>query len=98
MNIRITLIIELKNRFYTRLLGIFPLLLQIALLGTVGNCSGQFAVRNLRRRDPPGTAHCQLPTAHPPNYFFFPAIAFAGPLRVRALVCVRWPRTGSERR
>ena len=26
------------------------------------------------------------------------AIAFAGPLRVRALVCVRWPRTGRPRR
>ena len=31
-------------------------------------------------------------------YFFFPAIARAGPLRVRALVCVRWPWTGSPRR
>src|SRR5262245_13797103 len=30
--------------------------------------------------------------------FFFPAIGLAGPLRVRALVCVRWPRTGSPRR
>jgi hypothetical protein len=30
--------------------------------------------------------------------FFFPAIAFFGPFRVRAFVCVRWPRTGSERR
>ena len=27
-------------------------------------------------------------------YFFLPAMAFAGPLRVRAFVCVRWPRTG----
>ena len=27
--------------------------------------------------------------------FFLPAIGLAGPLRVRALVCVRWPRTGS---
>ena len=26
------------------------------------------------------------------------AIALAGPFRVRALVCVRWPRTGRERR
>src|SRR5471032_492920 len=26
--------------------------------------------------------------------FFLPAIALAGPLRVRALVWVRWPRTG----
>src|ERR1044071_613964 len=33
-----------------------------------------------------------------PDYFFLPAIGLAGPLRVRALVCVRWPRTGSERR
>src|SRR5215467_8499146 len=31
-------------------------------------------------------------------YFFFPAIGRAGPLRVRALVWVRWPRTGSPRR
>src|SRR6202011_3197227 len=29
---------------------------------------------------------------------FLPAIALAGPLRVRALVWVRWPRTGSPRR
>ena len=28
-------------------------------------------------------------------YFFAPAIALRGPLRVRALVRVRWPRTGS---
>src|SRR5204862_5574348 len=26
--------------------------------------------------------------------FFLPAMALAGPLRVRALLCVRWPRTG----
>src|ERR1700750_3437105 len=32
------------------------------------------------------------------RYFFLPAIALAGPLRVRALVCVRWPRTGRPRR
>src|SRR3954468_6364282 len=32
------------------------------------------------------------------NYFFLPAMALAGPLRVRALVCVRWPRTGRPRR
>ena len=31
-------------------------------------------------------------------YFFLPAMAFAGPLRVRALVWVRWPRTGRLRR
>src|SRR5690606_30007444 len=29
---------------------------------------------------------------------FLPAIGFAGPLRVRAFVCVRWPRTGRPRR
>src|ERR671935_1460209 len=28
------------------------------------------------------------------TYFFLPAIGLAGPLRVRALVWVRWPRTG----
>src|SRR5690606_1749234 len=32
--------------------------------------------------------------AEKPAYFFLPAIGFALPLRVRALVCVRWPRTG----
>src|SRR5450830_1448003 len=26
--------------------------------------------------------------------FFLPAMVLDGPLRVRALVCVRWPRTG----
>src|SRR5271165_2916399 len=31
-------------------------------------------------------------------YFFLPAIGLAGPLRVRAFVWVRWPRTGSPRR
>ena len=30
-----------------------------------------------------------------PDYFFLPAIGLALPLRVRAWVCVRWPRTGS---
>src|SRR5258707_9990920 len=29
---------------------------------------------------------------------FLPAMGLAGPLRVRALVWVRWPRTGSPRR
>src|ERR1700744_3390323 len=32
------------------------------------------------------------------SYFFLPAIGLAGPLRVRALVWVRWPSTGSPRR
>src|ERR1700761_5292130 len=32
------------------------------------------------------------------RYFFLTAIALAGPLRVRALVWVRWPRTGRPRR
>ena len=30
--------------------------------------------------------------------FFLPAMVFFGPLRVRALVLVRWPRTGRPRR
>src|SRR5690349_20285759 len=33
-----------------------------------------------------------------PGAFFFATVARRGPLRVRALVCVRWPRTGSPRR
>ena len=32
------------------------------------------------------------------RYFFLPAIGRAGPLRVRAFVWVRWPRTGSPLR
>ncbi len=35
------------------------------------------------------------PLSAGPTYFFLPAIGLALPLRVRALVCVRWPRTGS---
>jgi hypothetical protein len=31
-------------------------------------------------------------------YFFLAAIGRAGPFRVRALVWVRWPRTGRPRR
>src|SRR4030042_6047401 len=49
--------------------------------------------------------HRSLITDHLPAYFFFaprlrprPATVFFGPLRVRALVRVRWPRTGSPRR
>src|SRR6478735_2159494 len=34
----------------------------------------------------------------PSAYFFLPAIGFALPLRVRALVWVRWPRTGKPLR
>src|ERR1041385_8673240 len=33
-----------------------------------------------------------------PGAFFFAMVARRGPLRVRAFVCVRRPRTGSERR
>src|SRR4029078_9156613 len=33
-----------------------------------------------------------------PAVFFLPAIVLAGPLRVRAFVCVRWPRRGSPLR
>src|SRR6516164_5576889 len=44
--------------------------------------------------------HRSTPPRHGlrPAYFFFPAIGLAGPLRVRALVWVRCPRTGSPRR
>ena len=34
------------------------------------------------------------PEGRETDYFFLPAIGFALPLRVRALVWVRWPRTG----
>ena len=33
-----------------------------------------------------------------PPYFFLLAMVFLGPLRVRALVLLRWPRTGRPRR
>src|SRR5262249_7126835 len=49
----------------------------------VGECPGRFGRAVIRPEMP---------------YFFFPAIGRAGPLRVRALVWVRWPRTGSPRR
>src|SRR5699024_11348283 len=32
-----------------------------------------------------------------PPYFFLLAMVFLGPLRVRALVLLRWPRTGRPR-
>ena len=35
---------------------------------------------------------------HIPPYFFLLAMVFLGPLRVRALVLVRWPWTGRPRR
>src|SRR5262249_4939456 len=40
----------------------------------------------------PGAANYFFPA------FFLPATVFFRPLRVRALVCVRWPCTGSPRR
>ena len=62
-------------------------------------------LRSLRRGRAPvggaGRGGCRL--GHDPipsTYFvtfFLPAIGLAGPLRVRALVCVRWPRTGRPR-
>src|SRR3989337_1887371 len=42
----------------------------------------------------PGGARAPPRNRPPQVAFFLPAIGFAGPLRVRALVCVRWPRTG----
>src|SRR5947207_4316250 len=45
--------------------------------------------------------HLALPLLHARQvapYFFLPAIGRAGPLRVRALVCVLWPRTGKPLR
>src|SRR3974377_2272321 len=39
-------------------------------------------------------SYAAAPKPAEPAYFFFPAIGLAGPLRVRALVWVRWPRTG----
>ena len=49
-----------------------------------------------------GFAMCELPRSGFGYFlraaFFLPAIVFFGPLRVRAFVCVRWPRTGRPRR
>ncbi len=53
--------------------------------------------RLVRRLRPP----CCFATVPPLPYFvtfFLPAIGVRGPLRVRALVWVRWPRTGRPRR
>src|SRR5215471_11360403 len=46
----------------------------------------------------PFATRCSGPQIYTRNHFFLPAIALAGPLRVRALVWVRWPRTGRPRR
>ena len=51
-------------------------------------------LRHRRGRRPPGLG---LGTGYFLT-FFLPATVFLGPLRVRALVWVRWPRTGSPRR
>src|SRR5271154_5892274 len=42
-----------------------------------------------------GAKKIQIPGDQIDDHFFLPAIALALPLRVRALVCVRWPRTGN---
>src|ERR1700730_13601227 len=65
----------------------------IVLLNELLMCATPYAtfLRSRRRgRRPPGLglAMSYLRT------FFFPATVFLGPLRVRALVWVRWPRTG----
>ena len=39
-----------------------------------------------------------LPYVFADAFFLFATVPRRGPLRVRALVCVRWPRTGSPRR
>src|ERR1700687_345180 len=46
-----------------------------------------FAVHSRQARTIPNR-HCGV------GVFFLPAMVLAGPLRVRALVWVRWPRTG----
>src|SRR5262249_54955027 len=44
------------------------------------------------------SARCARPWYFLVRVCFLPATVFTGPLRVRALVCVRCPRTGSPRR
>src|SRR5262245_41060817 len=54
-------------------------------------------VASLPIDDPFAAAHARRPiTMLNVRYavFFLPAMALAGPLRVRALAWVRWPRTG----
>src|SRR4051794_972267 len=58
----------------------------------VGDVLLLFAAYLLRGRLLRCARHYFFPT------FFLPATVLRGPLRVRALVCVRWPRTGSPRR
>src|SRR5215475_10347425 len=58
-------------------------------------------VASLPIHDPFAAAACGPPVTRCGGllaYFFLPAMALAGPLRVRAFVCVRCPRTGSPRR
>ena len=65
-------------------------------LGIVERC---IDVSHTRRNIFPFAAAdlCCLRLGHR-SYCFLPVIGFAGPLRVRALVWVRWPRTGNPRR
>src|SRR5688572_22016200 len=79
----------LRSRRRTRVASL-PILDPFAGRGSAEPGPNQLSDRGPRlramRRQPPKT------------YFFLPAIALAGPLRVRALVWVRWPRTGRPRR
>ncbi len=60
--------------------------------------SGRHAGRRTPTLDRAGTDTPPNPDAHFLPAFFLPATVFFGPLRVRAFVLVRWPRTGSPRR
>ncbi len=58
---------------------------------------GQHGAAGQRRKKASEYAH-QLRENYFLPGFFLPAMARRGPFLVRALVCVRWPRTGKPRR
>ena len=79
----------------------------IVLLNEAFTCAtpAMMFLRSLRRGRAPEAAPAAVAAfamvGFPSAYFvtfFLPAIGFAGPLRVRALVWVRCPWTGSPRR
>ena len=76
-------------------------LLKLALMWAIPTVTLRRALRRLLFAIFQGSVVRELGSAS--DYFksftpFFPATVFLGPFRVRALVRVRWPRTGKPRR
>src|ERR1700710_2680516 len=82
----------LRSLRRTRVVSVLANLVPLVRYQRRRNPSGYISRSQIGSRATGTIASCRLPP-----YFFLPAIALAGPLRVRALVWVRWPRTGRGR-